>query len=470
MTLFDDTLSEVGADAEPLQRRTPHLVVALECDRPLAGSSRHSLARVDEVLIGRGAERSCERQVVDGVARLTIRLPDRWMSATHAWLRRSGGSFLVEDGGARNGVAINGTSVQRAVLGEGDVLELGHVIFQIAFDVVTPDDAALDARSEDARAPRGMGTLLPELGVVFQAVRRVAASTIPVVVHGETGTGKELIARAIHDGSGRRGPFVAVNCGALPENLVESQLFGYVRGAFSGATRDEPGLVRASSTGTLFLDEVADLPLQAQAALLRVLQESEVLAVGATRSTAVDLRVVCASHRSLESLVAAGRFRADLKARLAGYTVTLPPVSERTTDLGLLIASVLGELRPDGAAPTRRVATGRALLRYPWPANVRELRQCLSLAVTLAGGGALEPSHLPDAIRKMAAPSAVREANPAPPLDEADAKLREELLAALQAHKGNVSEVARSFGRARMQIHRWMTRFRIDAGSFRDGT
>jgi DNA-binding NtrC family response regulator len=471
MTLFEDTLSELGVDSAPPQRREPHLVVVLECDKPDAGSSRHALARVDEVVIGRGAEHFATREVVDGAVRLTLRVPDRWMSADHARLVRSGGRFVVEDGGSRNGSAINGAPVRRAPVRAGDVLELGHTLFEVAYEVVTPEGTPLDVRGSGDAAAMGRGTvtLHPELEHLFAAVGRVAASAIPVVIQGESGSGKELLARTIHERSGRRGPFVAINCGALPQTLVESQLFGFVKGAFSGANRDEPGLVRTASGGTLFLDEIGDLPPSAQAALLRVLQEGEVLAVGATRPVSVDLRVVSATHRSLDALVAKGDFRGDLRARLTGYTVTLPPVRERRIDLGVMIASVLCNLRGEGPVPPLRVAAGRALLRYDWPSNARELRQCLALAVTLAAGGPVEPKHLAEAVAKHAAPVATEEPAAPAPLDEADAKLRAELVARLEQHRGNVSEVARSFGRARMQIHRWMARFGLEAGAFRTG-
>ena len=471
MTTSDQTLSENGANPARARRHEAHLVVALECDRPQGGSSRHALGRIDEVLIGRGAERSYAREVVDRASRLIIRVPDRWMSTTHAYLQRSGSRFVLEDAGSRNGSTINGAPGHRCVVQPGDVIELGHTLFQIAYDTDTPEGTPLDARSSPGPAAisRGMRTLDFELEETFASLRRVAASKIPVVIQGESGTGKELMARAIHELSGRVGPFMAINCGAIPDTLVESQLFGFVKGAFSGATRDEPGLVRASSTGTLFLDEIADLPRSAQAALLRVLQEGEVLSVGATRASAVDLRVVSATHRSLDALIPRGDFRDDLLARLTGYRVTLPAVRSRRLDLGLLVALVLDDLLGTKPIPPLRVATGRALLRYDWPSNVRELQHCLSVAVTLAAGGTVEPFHLPDAVARHAVCAAPREPAVLAPLDEADALLRANLTARLHRHRGNVSEVARSFGTARMQIHRWMRRFGIDARRFRDG-
>src|SRR5207302_1217977 len=189
---------------------------------------------------------------------------------------------------------------------------------------------------------------------------------------GETGTGKEVIARAIHAASRRPGAFVAVNCGALAPNLVESELFGHKKGAFSGATEDHNGLVRAADKGTLLLDEIGDLPVPTQAALLRVLQQREVLPLGTTKPMPVDLRVVAASHRDLEAEVGAGRFREDLWSRLAGYTAQLPALRDRREDLGLLVAALLARLVQ--TRPIRFTSeAGLALVQYDWPRNVREL-------------------------------------------------------------------------------------------------
>jgi DNA-binding NtrC family response regulator len=467
---FEKTLSEQGIAGGPEQTRAPHLVLVCECERPLAGPSRFSLAQVDEVLIGRGPKRSVSRAIVDGARRLTVHVPDAWMSKPHAWLRRSAGRFLAVDEGSRNGSFVNGVRADRTPIDEDDVIELGHTVFQVVYDLATPEGTqdfdGLKPGADDSR----LTTLMPALAMDFASVIRVAASEVPILLRGETGTGKEVVARAIHATSNRSGPLVAVNCGALPDALVESQLFGYAKGAFSGALRDEPGLVRASSGGTLFLDEIGDLSPAGQESLLRVLQEHEVLAIGATRPTPVDLRVVSATHRPLESMVKAGEFRADLLARLSGFSVTLAPLRARRPDIGLLLASILRELAGERAEPlTLRVATARALLRYDWPFNVRELRQCLSAALALASGPAIEPSHLPAPIGKCAEPASEKQAPEPRVLDESGERLRAELEDRLRQHQGNVSEVARSFGRARMQIHRWMVRFDLDPRKFRGG-
>jgi len=271
------------------------------------------------------------------------------------------------------------------------------------------------------------------------------------VIGGPTGTGKERVAQQIHAFSKRSGTFVPVNCGALPAGLVESELFGHKKGAFSGAIADAPGLVAASSGGTLFLDEIGDLPPPAQAALLRVLEEHEVRAVGSTATTAVDLRVVAATHRDLDEMVDEEKFREDLLARLAGFEVALPPLAERRVDLGVM----LGEIIPDAQLAAAAV---RALFAYAWPRNIRELVRAVERAAALAGGGEITASHLPDEI------AAAKFAAPAPPV--ADAR-RDELVALLEKHHGNVSKVAAELGRVRQQVQRWIKRYAIDPERYR---
>ncbi len=198
--------------------------------------------------------------------------------------------------------------------------------------------------------------------------------------------------------------------------------------------------MRGGDRGTLLLDEIGDLPLAAQAAMLRVLEEEEVLAVGAARPVKVDLRVVSATHRDLDALVAEERFRPDLLARLSGYVCALPPLRERREDFSLFVAALLTRLAPAGATFTPEAV--RALLRYEWPLNVRELEKCLASAVALAGGARIDLEHLPSAVRS-------------------------ELIALLRRHGGNVTAVARAMGKARTQVQRWLRRFGIDPLSFR---
>jgi transcriptional regulator with PAS, ATPase and Fis domain len=254
---------------------------------------------------------------------------------------------------------------------------------------------------------------------------------------------------------------VAINCGAIPSNLVESELFGSTRGAFSGAI-DRPGLIRSTHGGTLFLDEIGELPLAAQVTLLRVLEEHRVIPIGGTTPITVDFRVCAATHQDLDGLVAAGRFRADLRARLEGYLVRMPPLRGRREDLGLLIADLL-KRRQDRAGPisfSRKVA--ERLVAYEWPANIRELEKCLEVAQALAESGHVRLRDLPERVRAGESPSEPL-AEP-PVLSLADSQLREELRARLREHGGNVSAVARSFGKHQVQIRRWMKRFGLTRG------
>jgi transcriptional regulator with AAA-type ATPase domain len=462
-------------DGEAAEARTvppvrPQLFVAFECDRPTAGAARYDLEAVDEVIVGRGDERTARRDSAGGERQLVVNVPGRSMSARHARILRTPDGWVCEDLGSTNGSYINGRRISTTDLRDADVLELGHTIFLLRSAMPTPPGTPdrHEVTPQDALDP-GFATVLPHHAVKLAAIARLAASGISLLLLGETGTGKEVLARSLHARSGREGAFVAVNCGALPDSLVESQLFGHVRGAFSGATRDEPGLVRASHGGTLFLDEIGDLPKSSQAALLRVLQEREVMPVGGTRAVKVDLRVIAATHRPLKDLVAKGAFRADLYGRLAGFVTVLLPLRQRQEDIGLIVGSLLSTTvgpRPRAFAPD----VGRALFTYRWPLNVRELQQMLASSALLATDGVVERSHLPDSITGQAAAQVAIASDPSADrrdLGEVDAQLLDELTAQLKAHRGNVAGAARAMGKAPMQLHRWMKRFGVDPSRFR---
>ncbi len=459
---MDQTQDEAsGSASEP--GRAPLLFVVLEADRPLARGARYSLAGVESVTIGRGDARTLARSA-DGKY-LEVRIPGRWMSSRHASLRAVGGEWILEDASSRNGTFVEGDRVTSRVLHEGDVVEAGRTYFLVRGAPAADAPLVRDEDGERSAQSFGLRTLLPELQESLSALRRVAQrSTVPVLLMGATGAGKEVLAREVHAQSGRQGAFVAVNCGALPGNLVESLLFGHVKGAFSGALRDEPGLVRAAAGGTLLLDEIGDLPATSQAALLRVLQEHEVVPVGATRPVRVDVRVVAATHRPLEQLAASGAFRLDLLARLKGYVHTVPALRERTADLGVILADVLEKVAGERA---RRLAlapeAARALLAYDWPLNVRELQQAMASAVALATDNVIEARHLPADV--LAPPGE----EPPESAAEADGGLRDRLVALLYDNRGNVAAVARAMGKAPAQIHRWMRRFSIDPDVYRTG-
>jgi transcriptional regulator of acetoin/glycerol metabolism len=454
----------VDNGASALLPLKPHLFVVLEADRPTAGSARYSLADIDEIVIGRGSERRALREMAGTRRRLVVRVPGRFMSSDHARLWLENGAWVLEDSESKNGTFFRGERVSRAEVADGDVFDAGHTLFALRLALPTPRPCASDVDSAmlEPRSP-GLSTLLPAASARVEAFERVAHADIPMLLLGETGTGKELLARAVHELSGRRGAFVAVNCGALTPTLVEALLFGHVKGAYSGATRDEPGLIRSADGGTLFLDEIGDLPAATQAALLRVLQEHEVLPVGSTRPIAVDCRVVCATHRSLDALVDAGHFRSDLLARIDGFRHTLPPLRDRREDLGLLMASLLPRVAGERTMAIQlSTSAARSLYAHPWPGNVRELLLCLARAVALTASDRLEAADF-----ALPSPSFERASMEVPALEGDQAHLRLRLMQELESHRGNVSRVARSMGKARMQIQRWMRRFGLQAEAFR---
>jgi hypothetical protein len=381
----------------------PHLFLALVCDRPEVPSVRLSLRAIDRVSIGRGdLQRGHAPLARSSQGELALTVPDDRMSTTHATLRRVVGTWMVEDSGSRNGTLINGRRVQREPLSDGDVIELGHSFFLFRTSLLPPSGAPAILYSSEVRpAATGFETLLPSVALHFLRAEAVARSNIPLVIRGETGTGKEVLASAIHALSGRQGPFVPVNCGALSPSLVQSELLGHCKGAFTGAIDDRPGFVRSAQGGTLFLDVVEELPPAAQPLLLRVLQESEVLPVGAARPLKVDVRVLAATQRNLDALAEEQHFRSDLLARLSGVTLEVPPLRDRREDLGLLIRALLRRQLGDAAERiTFTCEAARALFLHRWPLNVRELENALQAAVVFAGSEPIGLRHLPAAMNR----------------------------------------------------------------------
>jgi two-component system response regulator HydG len=251
--------------------------------------------------------------------------------------------------------------------------------------------------------PGGLIGRSPAMKMVFDAIRLVAPTDTTALILGETGTGKELVAGSIHQLSTRRaGPFVPVNCAALPETLLESELFGHVKGSFTGAVRDRAGLFQAAHGGTIFLDEIGDISQAMQHRLLRVLQEREFRPVGATRSVEVDVRVIAATNRPLRAEVEAGRFREDLFYRLNVFRIELPALRERKSDIPLLAEHALARLGDRAGSGTRPICSPfamRMLQAYDWPGNVRELFAVLESAVIRAAGPRIEAQHLTAEVR-----------------------------------------------------------------------
>jgi transcriptional regulator with PAS, ATPase and Fis domain len=329
----------------------------------------------------------------------------------------------------------------------------------------------LDGDAPDAPVHfQGMLTRDPGMKHVFHVLKRAARRDVPVLVRGETGSGKELVARALHTLSPRvRGPFRAVNCAALPPSLLESELFGHVKGAFTGALRDHPGIFRAADRGTLFLDEIAEMPVELQAKLLRVLETRTVIPVGGSDPVPVNVRVVAATHQSLRRAVERGTFRADLMYRLRVVPIFLPPLRMRRGDIPLLTRHLVEELNAAGERHVTRIAPSAlaALERYPWPGNVRELRNALEYAFVIGEGPTLTESDLPPEITQTESddlgntPSTA----PLPPSPDAPNVSTEvlRLRRALEKAGGNRSRAAKILGMSRVTLWRRMRELGLSA-------
>jgi len=442
-----ETVSAIISTTRPT-RAQPALYVGLVGDDPRAAPARFGLADIDRVDLGRGSERSAIRRVADGSRLLVLSLADTRLSSQHARVTRLGSTWFIEDLKSKNGTLFGGKTITRHALRDGDAVVVGHTA------LVFRDHGGEGGDVEGLPRPpaRGLATLSGTLSMRFEELAAAAKTTVPIEISGASGTGKELAARAVHELSGRAGRFAALNCGALPQTLLESELFGHRKGAFTGAVDDRPGVIRSADGGTLFLDEVAELPAASQAALLRVLQEGEVVPVGADRAVKVDVRIVTATHKQLDAEVAAHRFRGDLRARVLGVQLALPSLRERREDLGHLIATLLERLAPRRAVTFSADAVG-ALYAYDWPLNVRELERALAAALAIAKDR-IELQHLPAALRT--APSVEIDLTS---LTAEERVLRESLVAAIERHGGNLAAVARELGKDRTQIRRWMKRF-----------
>ncbi len=431
--------------------------------------ARRRPARVARLLVVHGPDRGAsrvltgERLVVgrEGSGEGALELHDAEVSRGHLAIEVEGAAgaatleYLVEDQGSRNGVHADGARVTRARLRHGTVVRLGSTL--LLFDVAElPAGAELDGESDHLPGPS------LALGRIRAEIRAVAGGPAPVLILGDSGTGKERIAEELHRQSGRSGPFVPINCAAISAELAESELFGHVAGAFTGATSKSPGVFMSADRGTLFLDEIGELPTALQPKLLRALAKGEVRPVGSAEIRHADVRIVAATHRDLERAAREGGFRGDLLARLSGWTITVPPLVERKQDVlalaqrFLLAAGHPGALTADAA---------EALLLHPWRYNVRELEQVVGSAVIRARGEPIDLPHLP---RELARPLEARGGEVvevAPPLalliPRDRAPTADELRTVLDQLGGSISEVAAFFGKDRKQVYRWMKRHEI---------
>jgi transcriptional regulator with PAS, ATPase and Fis domain len=423
-----------------------------------------------------------------------IVVDDHAVSRRHARITLQGASWTITDLGSRNGVYLDGERVSSAVLEPLHEIRIGNALFKFV-----DRHAEQHARYRIDGAVDGSMPHEPEIaglvgGYVMRRVEaaaaRIARTSLSCVVLGETGTGKEVFARAVHRMSARTGAFQAIHCGAIPHELLESELFGYRRGAFSGAQRDKSGLIELAHKGTLFLDEIGDMPLDAQVKLLRVLQSHEVTPLGGTRPQQVDLRVVSATHRDLYRYVQEGRFRGDLFARLNEYTTVMPPLRERKEDIFALVRAFVARHADRPLEPSLGFMS--ALLQYDWPFNVRELESTVKRAAAFADGGVLEATHLPVQVLEASASPHVRtRSSTAPPsalpavvlprseghdlagsdpervVPARDAPSEADLKGLLARHTGNVAATARELGTSRMQVYRWLRRYGVEVSQYR---
>lgn len=381
-------------------------------------------------------------------------LADRTVSRRHALILRQQNGYLLRDLGSTNGTSVNGVPVKEAYLPPDALLAFGAT--QVRF--------GLEAERVEVRpsAAHRFGDLLgqsPRMREVFGVLERVAPTGVTVLVRGETGTGKELVARALHAGSTRRdGPFVVFDCGAVPPSLIESELFGHERGAFTGATASRAGAVEQAHRGTLLLDEVGELSPDLQPKLLRVLETREVKRVGGSRTARVDIRVVAATHRDLPAEVRAGRFREDLYFRVAVVSVALPSLRERPEDIALLADHFLRTLSGELGIPAPPPLTPDALARltsHSWPGNVRELRNVLEAALAMGGGRPITAADL-------AFPGAPASSPPPAPGASSLADVeRATILETLRATGGNRKRAARILGIAVSTLHEKIKRYGI---------
>ena len=443
------------AEETELDPSLPHLAGSATAAVPI---QRFHLEVVEGPSGGRTWNAEGDRCAIGSHVSNDLVLEDRTVSRFHCEIRIDPSGARVQDLGSRNATLIDGVRVADAWLRDGSLLRLGQSVVRFHLD------EGMNALrvSADGRFGTMIGDSVP-MRAAFALLERAAASDITVLIEGETGTGKEEAAVSIHERSPRAGgPFVVIDCSAIPANLLESELFGHERGAFTGAVERRIGAFEAANGGTVFIDEVGELPTALQPKLLRVLERRTIRRLGSHDAIPVDLRIVAATNRNLRSEVNEGRFRSDLYYRLAVVKVTLPPLRERADDVPGLVRLMLDSL---GAAPdvSARLLDPGFLARLQhaaWPGNVRELRNYLEQCMVL---------HEPPPI----APPRTRQSSPAedavdPRLSYAEAKRRltdeaerRYLEALLRHHDGNVSQAARAAGMNRGYLHRLLRRHGI---------
>jgi DNA-binding NtrC family response regulator len=454
-----ETVTQEGTSStRPSEKRAILFVVGCAAEGGGIVGSERTIPFGHTIEIGR------RPQAQPGMAACCLRDPR--VSARHARVSRlRNGAFEVADLDSKNGTSVEGHLISGPTkIGDGTLLFIGGhalVVRDLAED-------ALFAIREDLDQPFGpVATLSASMATEIRRLRRLARAGKAILLSGETGVGKEVYARAVHGASGRPGRFVALNCAAIPTDLVESELFGFVRGAHSQAAASKPGLIEGAEHGTLFLDEIGDMPGPAQAKLLRFLQEHAYVPLGGREARRMDVRVIGATSSLAPSAQAHG-LRRDLLARFGAEPVVLPPLRERREDVGALVRHFLGQHCSQAAAPFRPLETGAflALCLHDWPQNVRELENVIREAILYGEGKPeIRLEDLPRAVRERVKvdddKQSTRRRSPRARPDKA------EIEALLDRHKGNVAEVARELDRQWAVVWRWILKSGLDVEKYR---
>lgn len=427
---IDETLEEPD---EPVSKKVTALVRVLSYDDLLLPRARMVRldGRVRPLLLGRGED--------DGLT-----FDDPWMSGRHATIVKKGGSDVLVDEGSRNKTFVNGRSIREHRLADGDLIEIGHTLLVYR----TFDERLLSALPDDGVAFGPTVTRSPDLALVARDLARLAPSAEPVLILGDTGSGKEIAAAMIHEMSGRTGPMVAIDCGAIPDSLFEATLFGHERGAFTSAADARKGEIERAAGGTMFLDEIGNLSEASQAKLLRVIETNVVTPVGGSPRS-VDVRWIAATNRDVAS---DADFRDDLLRRIASYVANIPSLSSRREDLGELTAFILSEAGVESASMA--VSAGRAFYSGGFAGNIRQLKTALRTAALLAQGEPIDQTHLPS----LESETEVVESGETTAAD---------IEAALQATRGNVVQAAKRLETHPRQLYRWIKQYDLSLDEFR---
>jgi transcriptional regulator with GAF, ATPase, and Fis domain len=394
-----------------------------------------------------------------------VLLDDPTVSSVHAEILATAGGFRVKDLGSTNGTTVNGVRVLEGFLDDGAALRLGEV--ELGFTLGR--DKVSQPMSEQTELHGAVGSS-PQMRAIFSRIDRVAKTDATVLIHGETGTGKEVVAWAIYEASKRKEqPFVVVDCGAIAPTLIESELFGHEKGAFTGAHQRRAGAFERANGGTLFLDELGELGVELQPKLLRVLERREVQRLGGDRPLPVDVRIIAATNRDLRGMVARGEFREDLYYRLAVVTLELSPLRDRKEDIPALVDHFLAGMQLDRSALPPGAM--ERFLEHPWPGNARELKNAVERAVVLGETKFLTSSPSPAPASSAGADADAQGAyvvSTAEPYKDQKARVVAEfeeryVRLLMKEHGGNVSAAARVAGIDRMSLHKILARYGLDA-------